>query len=286
MSVEVRTVLNGQLEHLRFERTAKRIRAMIDDQVLVDTTSAVLLWEPRRVVPAYAVPAGEIGAELTRSTPLPVQPGTDAIQGVAVPDVSGREVLDPSIPFDVHTAEGEPVDLTTPGPDPKTLPGTGFRLHDRDLDGYVVLDFNAFTWFEEEELNVAHPKDPFHRIDVLHSSRHLRLELNGELVAESFHPLTLFETNLPVRFYLPVDDIQAELVASPTHTSCAYKGRASYWNVVIGGKTVTDLAWGYPEPLPDAERVLNHVAFFNERLDVTVDGVAQQRPVTPWSRDE
>jgi uncharacterized protein (DUF427 family) len=93
----------------------------------------------------------------------------------------------------------------------------------------------------------------------------------------------LFETMLPTRYYLPREDVRAALVPSPTRTYCAYKGQASYWSAVLGDSQLTDIAWSYPEPLHDATRVRDLVAFFDERIDVTLDGTRLDRPVTPWS---
>jgi uncharacterized protein (DUF427 family) len=130
---------------------------------------------------------------------------------------------------------------------------------------------------------VGHPRDPFHRIDVLPSSRPVRVELDGQLLAESSRPALLFETMLPPRFYLPREDIRAGLVSSTTTSYCAYKGQASYWSVTVGGRVVPDLAWTYEEPLHDAARVRGLIAFFDERIDVTLDGRRRERPITPWS---
>jgi uncharacterized protein (DUF427 family) len=245
----------------------------------VDSTRAVLVWEPRRVVPSYAVPAADIHAELVPSA----APTTDGelAAGRPLPDVFARPVLDPSVPFSAHTTRGEAVDVRANG---ETSLGAGLRLADPDLAGYVVLDFRAFDgWSEEDEPIVGHPRDPFHRIDVLASSRHLRLELDGEVLAESSRPMLLFETMLPVRYYLPREDVRAELLPSDTHTYCAYKGQAWYWSASVGGRLVPDLAWTYREPLTDASRVGGLIAFFNERVDVVVDGQRSERPITPWS---
>lgn len=194
---------------------------------------------------------------------------------------SSRPVLTPDDPFAAHTANGEAVDVRALGQD---RPGAGFRLADPSLAGYVALDFRAFDgWLEEDEPNVGHPRDPFHRIDVLASSRHVRLELDGQVLAESSRPMLLFETMLPARCYLPREDIRAELIPSDTHTYCAYKGQASYWSVAIGDRTVRDVAWTYPEPLHDATQVRGHTAFFDERIDMIVDGERRERPITPWS---
>ena len=198
-----------------------------------------------------------------------------------IPDVTALRVLDPRVPFSVHSTEGEATDLRAAGQD---RPGAGFRPADPDLAGLVVLDFGAFdAWYEEDELNVAHPRDPFHRIDVLPSTRRVRLELDGQVLAESSRPTLLFETMLPTRYYLPRADVTAELIPSPTRTWCAYKGQASYFSVSAGGRLVPDIAWTYTDPQHDAAQVRDLIAFFDERIDVTLDGERRARPVTPWS---
>ena len=147
-----------------------------------------------------------------------------------------------------------------------------------------MLDFDVFdTWLEEDEPNIAHPRDPFHRIDILPSSRQVSFELDGEVFAESSRPTLLFETLLPTRYYLAREDIRAELVPTKTQTWCAYKGQASYWSATVGGREVPDLAWTYESPLREAAQVRGLVAFFDERVDVTLDGQRLERPVTPWS---
>jgi uncharacterized protein (DUF427 family) len=144
-----------------------------------------------------------------------------------------------------------------------------------------VLDFDAFdSWLEEDDEVVSHPRDPFHRVDVRRSSRHVRVERDGQLLAESTRPTLVFETALPVRTYLPPDDVRLDLLEpSPTRTACAYKGRATYRSF----GTVPDIAWTYEHPLPDAAELTGLVAFFDERVDLTVDGDKQDRPISPWS---
>jgi len=279
MSTQVHELLASGIGELRYEPTAKRVRATLGGGVVVDSTRAILVWEPRRIVPSYAVPESDIHGELAPSSASGSDGELEA--GSPLPDVFARPVLDPSVPFSAHTAGGEAVDVRANG---ETSPGAGLRLADPDLAGYVLLDFPAFDgWTEEDEPIVGHPRDPFHRIDVLTSSRHVQLELDGQVLAESSRPMLLFETMLPVRYYLPREDVSAELVPSDTHTYCAYKGRASYWSASVGGRLVPDLAWAYPEPLNDASRVRDLVAFFNERVDVVLDGQRSERPITPWS---
>jgi uncharacterized protein (DUF427 family) len=189
-------------------------------------------------------------------------------------------VLDPSIPFAVHTTDGEPVELRSPSGGPV---GHGFRPTDHDLAGHVILDFATFDWLEEEERIVGHPRDPFHRIDVLESARQVRLELDGQVLAESARARLLFESLLPVRFYLPREDLTVDLRPSTTRTWCAYKGEASYWSPDVAGTEVPDLAWSYEAPLHDAIEVEGLVSFFDERVDVVLDGQRRERPITPWS---
>jgi uncharacterized protein (DUF427 family) len=272
-------VLGGSLDQLRYEPIAKRIRGVLGGESALDSTRAVLVWEPRRVVPSYAVPAADISGELVPRGPAAAEATDQA--GAYLASLSSRPVLDPSVPFAVHTAEGNAADVRAGGQD---RPGAGFSPADPDLAGYVVLDFGAFdAWYEEDELNVAHPRDPFHRIDVLSSSRQVSVELDGQLLARSSRPALLFETMLPVRHYLPREDVTAELIPSSTRTYCAYKGQASYWSASVGGHVVADVAWTYEDPLHDAARVRGLIAFFDERTDTTLDGQSLERPITPWS---
>jgi uncharacterized protein (DUF427 family) len=279
MSTQLRSLLASNFGQLRYEPTAKRIRAELAGQTVVDTTGAALVWEPRRVVPSYAVPRSDVRGDLVPASIDDAAGPTGA--GFSLPDVTNLLVLDPRVPFAVHTTEGLAVDLEAAG---QHRPAAGFLPGDPDLAGLVVLDFAAFdAWYEEDERNVSHPRDPFHRIDVLPSSRQVRLELDGEVLADSSRPALLFETMLPTRYYLPRADVTAELIPSDTKTWCAYKGQASYFAVTVAGRPVPDLAWTYVDPRHDAIRVRDLIAFFDERIDVIVDGKPQPRPVTPWS---
>jgi uncharacterized protein (DUF427 family) len=274
MGVRMMELLTGRLDALRYEPTAKRIRAFLAGEPVADTTDARLVWEPRRVVPAYAVPAA---AMTTRLLPAGAESGDDEDAGFRLPDVSDRPLLDPSVPFAVHTCAGTVFDVVAGD---ETAGRSAFRPDDTDLADYVVLEFDAFEWREEDESIVSHPHDPFGRIDVLRSSRHVRIEHDGTVLAQSSRPMLLFETLLPVRFYLPPEDVAVELERSDTASYCAYKGRASYLSVPDGPR---DIAWTYPQPLHDAAQVRDLVCFFDERVDVIVDGERRSRPATPWS---
>lgn len=263
MGVRMMDLLTGSLDALRWEPTEKRIRVTLGGEPVAETCEARLVWEPRRIVPTYAVPLSSVTAQL-------VPAGADS-------DTVARGVLDPSVPFDAHTCAGTAYDVIT-GED--TGASAAFRPDDPDLSDFVVLDFTAFDWREEDEPVVSHPHDPFTRIDIRRSSRHVRVELDGRPLAESSRPMLLFETKLPVRFYLPHEDVLVPLEPSDTTTFCAYKGRASYYSVPDGPR---DVAWTYHRPLHDALPVQGRVCFFDERVDIIVDGKRRDRPVTPWS---
>ena len=139
-------------------------------------------------------------------------------------------------------------------------------------------------WFEEAMEVFVHAKDTSKRVDVVPSERHIRVEVTGQLVAESRRPHALFELPLPTRWYLPAEDVRWELLEpSDTVTMCPYKGTARYWSVRAGGELHRDLVWSYPDPIPENPRIAGLICFFNERVDLTVDGELQSRPDTPWS---
>jgi uncharacterized protein (DUF427 family) len=260
----MQALLAGARSELRHEPIERRVRARLGADAIVDSTRAILVWEPRRVVPSYAVPEDDIRAELSSA------PADHA---------EAPGVLHPGIPFGVHTAAGQPVTIDD-------REGAGFRLADHDLAGYVVLDFGAFDgWLEEDEPIAGHPRDPFHRVDVRRTGRPVRIELDGAVLAETTGARLLCETSLPMRFYVPRDDVRVELRPSSRRTYCPYKGQASYWSI----DGAEDVAWSYEQPLPDVVAIAGLVAFWDERVDVVFDGVRRERPggaVAAALRDE
>jgi uncharacterized protein (DUF427 family) len=277
MAVPMGEVVLRALPQLRTHPVHKRVRAAVGDVVVVDSAAPVLVWEPRRVVPSYAVPRGDVLGGLV--------PDRDPVTAEEQPVPLGsdeRRVLDPRTPFTAHSTPGTSLSVQTPSGD---LPGAAFAPDDADLAGHVVLDWDAFTqWWEEEEPVMGHPHDPFGRIDCLRSSRRVVLAADGQVLADSDRTVLLLETQLPVRYYFPREDVATELLEpSDTRTVCAYKGWARYWSAMAGDRVLRDIAWSYEEPLHDAVPVGDRIAFFTERLDLVVDGVAQPRPVSPWS---
>ena len=149
-----------------------------------------------------------------------------------------------------------------------------------ELRDAVRFDWGAMDeWLEEDEPVYTHPRDPYHRVDILHSSRHVRVELDGVVLAESHRPTMLFETGLVERYYLPLADLRRELLRpSDRQTHCPYKGTAGYWSVEVNGELHQDLVWIYRSPLPESQKIAGLACFWNERVDLYVDGVLQERP--------
>jgi uncharacterized protein (DUF427 family) len=139
-------------------------------------------------------------------------------------------------------------------------------------------------WLEEDEPVYTHPRNPYTRVDILNSSRHVRVEIDGVTVADSRNPRILFETGLPPRYYLPLTDIRTDLLQpSGTQTSCPYKGTAAYWSVETGSRLHKDIVWIYRTPLPESQKIAGLAAFYDEKVDVFIDGVRQDRPQTHFS---
>ncbi|WP_051441994.1 DUF427 domain-containing protein [Arthrobacter sp. H14] len=262
------------LPELRYQPTEKRVRANLGAETVVDSRAAVLVWEPGRILPHYAVPAGDLRTEL-----LPAEPQTDNPPYQNGP--GGIQMIVPSAEFRLHSADGEPLTIQS-GQDRRE--SAAFRLAEADLEGHVLLDFAAFDWWEEDERIYGHPRDPFHRVDIRPSSGQLRVEHGGQQLAESSRFLRIFETNLPVALYVPSADINWELLTRSTKTSiCPYKGHASYWSlkpVETGGAGYdgggsadgddgADIAWAYENPLPDSAQLAGHLSFYAGRVNVT-----------------
>ena len=263
--------LGQAVPQLGFEPVPMRLRAFVDGDLALDTRQGVLVWEPRRIVPVYAVPEQDLLLRVEPTEPPPTPPDLDQLPPMLGPDS-----------FEPHTTPGTIVDLVTRT---RRVARAGFRPDDRDLAGLVVLDFGVFDrWLAEDEELVGHPHDPFKRIDVLSSHRQVEVSQDGVVLASTDRAQLLLETHLPVRYYIPPDDVTASLLTpSETLSTCAYKGIASYVSTADGRPEGRDIGWTYPRPLDDALRVRDHVAFWNERTDIRVDGELQRRPVTPWS---
>jgi uncharacterized protein (DUF427 family) len=242
---------------VRVEPSQKRVRAYFAGDLVADTTHPLLVWEIP-YYPAYYLPAADIRAKL-------------------VP--TGRTERSPS------RGEAEILDVVT---ERGTAAGAARRYPDSPIESLrdaVRLDFAAMDeWLEEDEPIYVHPRSPYTRVDILASSRHVRVEIDGVTVAESSAPRILFETGLPPRYYLPLPDVRMDLlVPSDTQTHCPYKGTAGYWSIEVNGKRYEDYVWIYRSPLPESQKIAGLACFYNEKVDLYVDGVALGRPRSPFS---
>jgi uncharacterized protein (DUF427 family) len=240
------------------ELGAKRVRAYLGGEVVADTIHPVLVWEVP-YYPAYYFPVADVRSDL-------LEP-------------------DSAIAHSPSRGDGQTYTVTAGG---KQAPAAAVRYQDSpipELRDLIRLEWGAMdAWFEEDEEVFTHPRDPYTRIDILPSSRHVRIEIDGVTVAESSSPALLFETGLPVRYYLPKTHVRLDLLThTDSETHCPYKGQAEYWSVRTGDTVHEDIAWSYPTPLPECLGVAGHIAFYDEKVDVFVDGVRQERPHTKFS---
>jgi len=238
------------------EPTERRVRVRLGGEIVADTTRAQLLvqYGPGGL-PTYYVPLTDVAKDAL------VDETTDERGRTRWTVVVGRSRADAAA-------------FTHPDP---TGPMSALADH-------VTFSWRALEWYEEDERVWVHARDPYKRVDTLRSSRHVEVYVGGQRVADSCRPLLLFETHLPVRYYLPFEDVRRELlVASDLVTQCPYKGTARYWSVRVGDTVVPSLFWSYPDPIPEIPKIRDLVAFFTERVDLVVDGEPQERPVTPWS---
>ncbi|MGZ4428405.1 MAG: DUF427 domain-containing protein [Nocardioidaceae bacterium] len=268
MALQMRAHLSAVNDQLRYEPMARRLRCTRGEVLVCDTTSAYLVWEPRRIVPSYAVPVADLRVRLSEDAAPP-----------APPEPAAR-VLPPGR-FEPHLEAGTALTVHV---DDTALNGAAYRPDDPDLADHVVLDFTAFSWTEEAQPMTGHPHDPFKRIDVLPSDRHVVVRFGGVVLADSTRPAALYETGLPTRWYLPRADVRMDrLEPSQARTVCAYKGQASYYSVAGAGDEGAAIAWTYTEPLHDATPVRDLLCFWNERTDLELDGAAVPRPSSPFS---
>lgn len=242
---------------VRVEPNQRWIRAVVDGITVIDSRATRFVWE-HRYYPAWYVPIGDIAGELV--------PNGKTFES------SGR-------------GEGTRYDLVVGD---RTVADAAWCHVDspiEELRDLVRFEWDAMdAWFEEDTEVFVHPRSPEVRIDALPSSRHVRILVDGVVVADSVRPTILYETGLPPRYYLPKPDVRMDLLSpSDTETACPYKGWAEYWAVTVDGSTHDDLAWGYRTPLPESVAVAGLVCFYAERVDTEVDNELVEQPTTKFS---
>ena len=200
------------------------------------------------------------------------------------------DLLEPSDRAEAHAVLGERSFYDLRAGD-RRVEEVGWRLTAPSPQAAELSDHVAFYWgrldhwYEEDDEVFVHPRDPHHRVDVLNSSRRVRVMVGDEVVADSPRPRLLFETGLPTRYYLPRMDVRMDLLRpSDTVTQCPYKGRTVHFDLDLHGKTRRDIAWSYPYPIPECPKIENLICFYDERVDaVEVDGDLQAKPIPAWS---
>jgi len=241
---------------VRVESSPKRVRVYLGGELVADTLHALLVWE--RPYPTYYIPLEDIRAEL-------------------IP--TGQ------VEHSTRRGDGEVYDVRVAR---LTASGAALRFPESPVDELrdtVRLEWNAMSeWFEEDEPVYTHARDPHTRVDILASSRHIRVELDGVTVADSHQPRILFETGLPARYYLPLTDVRMDLLRpSDASSHCPYKGTAGYWSVDTGTAVHRDIVWMYRSPLPESQKIAGLACFYNEKADIYVNGVLEERPRTHFS---
>lgn len=240
------------------EPVPRRIRATLGDRFVLDTTRALYLWE-WSFYPQFLIPVEDVDPEA-----LVDEEHTSRLKRGTVGRVGLRS-------GDVERA------------------GAGHRYLESAIEGLtgtIRFEWGAMdAWYEEDEQVFVHPRNPYVRVDALRSTRTVRVELDGIVLAESAAPVMVFETGLPTRYYLDRSAVDfSHLRHSDTVTECPYKGRTTdYWTVQIGDSSQADLAWSYDFPTRQLLPVQGLVAFYNEKVDVFVDGIEQSRPKTHFS---
>jgi uncharacterized protein (DUF427 family) len=240
------------------EPVPRRVRATLNGKVVVDTTAARYVWEIP-AFPQYYLPIGDFAPDalVDEDHEEHLRRGTARRYGLRVDD--------------------------------EVRPGVAHYYTASDIEdivGTVRVDWAAMDqWFEEDEPVFVHPRSPYSRVDALRSSREVEVSLGGLVLARSSRTVMVFETGLPTRYYLDRLDVDwTHLVPSDTQTSCPYKGTTSaYWSVDIGGHTEPDLAWAYDFPTGPLLPIAGLVAFYNEKVDIAVDGGRLERPTSPFS---
>jgi uncharacterized protein (DUF427 family) len=241
------------------EPVPRRIRAVLGGEVVLDTTNALYVWEWPNY-PQYYIPVSDLKPDVLvdEQHSQKLHFGTARRHGLRAGEISRP-----------HAARIYADDALT------------------GLAGTVRFEWDALdAWFEEDEEVFVHPRSPYTRVDALRSTRAVRVELDGAVLAESSSPVMVFETGLPTRYYFNRTEVNFEhLEPTATVTSCPYKGKTSgYWSVRLGETVHPDLAWAYDFPTRQLLPIAGMIAFYNEKVDVTIDGQRLERPNTHFFR--
>jgi uncharacterized protein (DUF427 family) len=236
---------------VRVEASPRWVRGFINNVPIVDSKGVVVVYGARRLA-TYFFPIDDVRMDLLRPAETQSTPGEQRL----TLEMNGRTIED--IAWTYADVDGEHAEL-------------------RD---YIAFEWRKVdAWYEEDDEVFVHPRDPYHRVDVLNSSRHVKVVIDGQVVAETSRPRLLFETGLRTRYYIPKVDVRMDLLEpTSTVTQCPYKGNATYWSARIGDHVYPDIVWSYPFPIPECTKIQNLLAFYNEKTEIYVDGELEKTP--------
>ena len=243
---------------VRIEDGQKRVRVYLGGELVADTKKVKLVWE-KPYYPTYYIPLSDVSSSAmvdTGETHRSPSRGRSQIYSVKA---GGKEATGAARCY--------------------------FESPLEEINDHVSFNWASMgSWFKEDEQVYVHPRDPYKRIDILQSSRHIEVFVEGTKVADTRKPLLLFETDLPVRYYIPKTDVRMDLL-EPTEltTDCPYKGTANYYSVKVDGRVHENLVWWYQHPVHESAHIAGYVSFYNEKVDIHVDGELEDRPKTVFS---
>lgn len=240
---------------VKIEPSTKQVRVMLGGEIVASTTRPLMVWEVP-YFPTYYFPEADVRTDLLVETGETRKSPSRGEASQYIVKVNGSE-------------------------------GAAYAFKDPKIDqiaGHYAFVWKTMDhWFEEDEEVWVHARDPYTRIDVLPSSRRVRIEVDGETVADTTNAFFLFETGLPTRYYMPKTDVRMDLLTpTDTTTACPYKGTARYWSVTVHGKVHDDLVWGYDSALPESQEITGLVCFYNEKVDVYIDEELEEKPKTKF----
>jgi len=236
---------------VRVEPSPRWVRGFVNGVPIINSKRVVVVYGARRLA-TYFFPTDDVRMNLLRPAEAQSTPGERRL----TLELNGRTIHDIAWTYTDDNSEHAA------------------------LRGYIAFEWRKVdAWYEEDDEVFVHPRDPYHRVDVLNSSRHIKVVIGGQVVAETHQPRLLFETGLRARYYIPKVDVRMDLLEpTATITQCPYKGNATYWSARIGDQVYPDIVWSYPFPIPECARIQNLLSFYNEKTEIYVDGELEQAP--------
>ncbi len=242
------------------EPSPRWVRVYFNSRLIADGRNMMLLRESNRL-PVYFFPKKDVRTDYLQPSDHTTEPSSKGEGVFWHVQVADKMANDTAFTF-------------------RNSPDNGPRLED-----HIAFQWNEMdSWFEEDEEVFVYARDPYKRVDVLQSSRYIKVAVDGTTVAASNRPWLLFETGLPTRYYVPKHDARMDLLEpSDTVTRCPYKGEANFYSIRIGDELRRDLAWTYRYPMLECLKIHGLLGFLNEKVDIYEDDKPLPRPATAWS---